>query len=231
MDPWRRELDRRVHYVDGRPEVVRCLEVAELAGSRPAVRATDLVPRITITDDDVEASRVAWPGEPPFMLVHPGARDARRCWPPDRFAAVASELRRAHRFDVLVVGSTRDGHAAREVISALGGDAMDLTGRVSLGGLLGLAARCSIFVGNDSGPQARRCGIRRAPRWASSSTATSPPSVPWWGRHSPDRDLRQRSLSRVWQLGGKRVWPPDLLVDRDQCRPGAPCLRGRAARR
>jgi ADP-heptose:LPS heptosyltransferase len=147
------ELERRVHYVGGRPEVLRCLEVVELAGARSAVRAADLVPTITVTDRDVDTSRLAWPGRRPFLLVHPGARDPRRCWSPDRFASVAKELRRAHGFDVVVVGSARDGRAARAVMGDLGDDGSDLTGCLSLGALLGLAARCSIFIGNDSGPR------------------------------------------------------------------------------
>jgi hypothetical protein len=47
---------------------------------------------------------------------------------------------------VLVVGSTRDGDAAGEVMSALGGQGIDLTGRVSLGGCRGLGARRSILL-------------------------------------------------------------------------------------
>ena len=147
------ELERRVHYVGGRPELLRCLEVVELAGARPALRATDLVPTIAVTDNDLEASRQAWPVGQPFLLVHPGARDERRCWPPDRFAVVATELGRAHGLEVLVVGSARDGRATRAVLGRLVDRGVDLTGRLSLGGLLGLAARCSLFIGNDSGPR------------------------------------------------------------------------------
>jgi heptosyltransferase-2 len=79
-------------------------------------------------------------------------------WPPDRMAAVMAGLVRDHRVTCVIVGATHDRAAAREIESwlrahASGTDAgvVNLVGRTSLGALVGVAARCHVFVSNDSG--------------------------------------------------------------------------------
>ena len=54
---------------------------------------------------------------------------------------------------VLLVGSEHDADASAEVVARTGAGVVDLTGRVALGETLGLASRCGLFVGNDSGPR------------------------------------------------------------------------------
>jgi ADP-heptose:LPS heptosyltransferase len=147
------DLDRQVRYVPGRPEVLRCLAVAELAGARPGLVTADLEPRLDVQPADLDEALAATPQSDPYVVVHPGARDPRRCWPARRFAAVAAVLRDALDAHVLVVGGEDAADAARAVVGRLGCGATDLTGRLSLGGLLGIASRCAVFVGNDSGPR------------------------------------------------------------------------------
>src|SRR3954470_764747 len=146
-------LTRDLPYVDRRPEVLRWLEVAELAGAQPTLTTGRLVPRVAVTDQDRAGSRLAWDGDEPFVVVHAGARDPRRCWSPARFAAVALELRRTVGTNVVLVGTRRDRAAASEVAQRLGSGAVDLTERLSLGAMLGLASRSALFIGNDSGPR------------------------------------------------------------------------------
>jgi ADP-heptose:LPS heptosyltransferase len=151
--PGAEELDRCVRYVPGRPEVLRCLEVVELAGGRPAPGTRGLVPSLAVTDHDLEQAHQAWPDTGLFVLLHPGARDARRCWPVERFAEAGVRLSHAFGSRILVVGAEPDRVLAGDLTRRLGANAVDLTGRLSLGGLLGLARRCLLFVGNDSGPR------------------------------------------------------------------------------
>jgi ADP-heptose:LPS heptosyltransferase len=146
-------LDRCIPYVPGRPEVIRWLEVAELAGAEPLVGSRSLLPTLQVTDADVEAAAAAWPHPGPIVLLHVGARDARRCWSPAKFASVGSRLRSMWAPTLLLVGGDHDHEASAEVVRLIGEGAVDLTGQVSLGGTLGLARRSLLFLGNDSGPR------------------------------------------------------------------------------
>jgi heptosyltransferase-2 len=79
-------------------------------------------------------------------------------WPPDRAAALCARLVREHQATCLVVGATHDREAARTMETWLRAQApdtvsrvIDLAGRTSVSGLVGLIERCRAFVSNDSG--------------------------------------------------------------------------------
>jgi heptosyltransferase-2 len=79
-------------------------------------------------------------------------------WPPDRAAELAMRLVRERDATCLVLGAVHDRPAARDVESWLRARApealsrvIDLTGRTSVSGLVGVAERCVAFVSNDSG--------------------------------------------------------------------------------
>ncbi len=146
-------LDRWVPYVTERPEALRWLEVAELVGAAGLRSLDDVTPRLTVTQDDVDASRALLPEDDPFVLLHVGARDARRRWPASKFTEVARSLARRYAVRVVLVGSQADRPASAQVAEGLGAAAVDLTGQLSLGPLLGLACRSVLMVGNDSGPR------------------------------------------------------------------------------
>lgn len=79
-------------------------------------------------------------------------------WPPDRAAALAARLVRERDATCLVLGAAHDRPAARAMESWLRAHApdalsrvIDLAGRTSVSGLVGVAERCRAFVSNDSG--------------------------------------------------------------------------------
>jgi len=79
-------------------------------------------------------------------------------WPPDRAAGLAARLVRERDVTCLVVGAAHDQPAARAMETWLRARApetlarvIDLTGRTSVSGLVGVAERCRAFVSNDSG--------------------------------------------------------------------------------
>jgi ADP-heptose:LPS heptosyltransferase len=146
-------LDRCIPYVPGRPEILRWLEVVELAGAEPLTGSRSLTPTLPVTSADVEAAAAAWPHAGPVVLLHVGARDTRRRWSAAKFASVASALRARTSSTVLLVGTDRDHCSSTEVVRLMGEGAVDLTGQLSLGGTLGLARRSLMFLGNDSGPR------------------------------------------------------------------------------
>lgn len=89
----------------------------------------------------------------PYVVIHPGAGAADKCWPAGRFAALA-ELLRQDRPGLEVVCTSgpveleRLGKLAMEVLR---GNCRILP-PMPLETLAGVLAGCSGFVGNDSGP-------------------------------------------------------------------------------
>jgi ADP-heptose:LPS heptosyltransferase len=141
-------LDRSMPYVYYQSEYLRFLEVASLVGAR----AADLEPRLQVTDEDLAEAESAVPeSEGPLVALHPGAGDARRRWPPEKFAAVGDALAGSGAH-VAVVGVEKDRALVSGIADAMNHEALDLCGRLSLGGLAGLLSRCAVVVSNDSGP-------------------------------------------------------------------------------
>ena len=152
-------LERTVPYAFNQHETIRWLEVAEACGA--PLRRLD--PRLELTSADQEEAEEALraAGVPaddgrPVLAVHPGATDARRCWPVDRAAAAAAELAARTELVVHVLGAPSDAGLTVPLVGELarrGVPHHDLTGRTRLPGLLGLLARAAVLLGNDSGPR------------------------------------------------------------------------------
>jgi ADP-heptose:LPS heptosyltransferase len=141
-------LDRWIEYVYFQQEVLRMLEVVALAGAR----INDLEPHLKLTPADLaDAERVVPELAKPLVALHPGASDPERIWPADRFAAVGDALAAAGA-QVVVTGAQDECQRVRAVVEGMRSDAWDLAGRLSLHGLAGLLARCSVVVSNDTGP-------------------------------------------------------------------------------
>lgn len=141
-------LDRTVPYVYEQSEYARHLEVAALVGAGAAT----LEPRLAVTERDLDEARGLVPEcEAPLVALHPGAGDGRRRWPAEKFAAVGDALAGAGA-RVAVVGIEEDRALIERVVKGMSHEALDLCGRLSLGGLAGLTSRCAVVVSNDSGP-------------------------------------------------------------------------------
>jgi len=141
-------LDRWVHYAYWQPEVLRYLEVAALVGAPPVT----LQARVAVSGADrAEADRALGALRGPLVAVHPGAGDPRRRWPPERFASLADALV-DDGATVALTGSAEERSLTCAVASLMHRPARDLAGRLSIGGLVGLLDRCSLAVGNDTGP-------------------------------------------------------------------------------
>ncbi|MGX4643182.1 glycosyltransferase family 9 protein [Massilia sp. SYSU DXS3249] len=88
---------------------------------------------------------------PPLVLLQPGSTDPRRCWPAASFAAVGDALARMGA-QVAVNGTAAEAPLVRSVIEAMHAPAIDLSGKLGLGGLCGLVERAACVVSNDTGP-------------------------------------------------------------------------------
>lgn len=142
-------LDRWMPYVYFQHEIVRYLEVMAMIGAK----SITLEPSVTLTDADMEeAAAVVPPDDVPLVVLHPGAGDPRRRWPPEKFAAVGDALAAAGARIAVVGGREDERQLVETVVGTMQADARNLWQKLSLGGLAGLLSRSNVVVSNDSGP-------------------------------------------------------------------------------
>jgi heptosyltransferase-2 len=84
--------------------------------------------------------------------IAPGASyGAAKCWPPERFAALADRLISECGADVIFFGTFAEREIAARIFSSMKCRAISLVGETSMRDLAPLFSACSIFIGNDSG--------------------------------------------------------------------------------
>jgi heptosyltransferase-2 len=84
--------------------------------------------------------------------IAPGASyGAAKCWPPERFAALADRLISECGADVILFGTPNEKEMASRICSAMKSRPVSLVGQTSMRDLAALFSACSIFIGNDSG--------------------------------------------------------------------------------
>ncbi len=145
------------HVVPSRPgvyhEADRNAEMLTALGGNPA-RIRDL--EIWLSADDQayaeESLSRSGLGDEPLICLGIGATQAKRCWPIDRFAGLAQWLVEQHGARILIVGDTADAHKAELLRPVLGSALINQAGICNVRQSAALVARCSVFIGNDSGP-------------------------------------------------------------------------------
>jgi heptosyltransferase-1 len=142
-----------VHVVDKNLAVLLPLGIAASARRFP-LEAPSSTARDTVR---VQLNRQ---GVTRFALLNPGAAWPNKRWPPDRFAAVASWLRRAHGMTSVVLWGPAEGGLARIVVDEADGSAV-LAPPTNVGDLLAIAKEASLVVSGDTGPLhlAAACGV------------------------------------------------------------------------
>ena len=145
-------LDRWLPYEYFQHEVVRNLEIAALAGARPRTLQAEW----TVSADALDHARRVYPNAdtddaPSFVVLFPGAGDARRRWGAVNFAELGDRLAFMGR-EVVLVGSSSDQSLTECVAMAMSQPAIDLAGSLSVPALAALLSRAGLVVANDSGP-------------------------------------------------------------------------------
>ena len=89
----------------------------------------------------------------PLVAVNPGATfgSAKR-WFPQRYGEVSDRLISEIGAEILLIGSTSERSIAEEIQAGMRHSPCSLVGLTQLSTLIGVLARCQLFVGNDSGP-------------------------------------------------------------------------------
>ena len=137
-----------------------CERPAALAVTLTALAASTSPPMRIVVSDQSESVPAAVQPEVeeapalmsrPLVLLQPGSTDPRRCWPAASFAAVGDALA-GMGAQGAVNGTAAEALLVRRVIDRMAYPAIDLSGKLSLGGLCGLIERAACVVSNDTGP-------------------------------------------------------------------------------
>ena len=180
-------LDRNLRYIYFQHEVIRYKEIVSLIGASN----DQIEPRIALIQADRdEAQRVVPEGREPLVALHPGASDPGRRWPTEKFARVGDALAEAGA-QVVVTGTLEEQDLVEAVVEQMRAPAVGLAGKLSLGGLAGLLARCQVVVSNDTGP-----------RHLAAAVGTATVSIYWcvnMVNSSPLTRMRHRPIAS-WRL-------------------------------
>jgi lipopolysaccharide heptosyltransferase II len=87
-----------------------------------------------------------------FAALVPGAMWPTKCWPRERYAAVAAGLVSRNGLRVLLLGGPPERALCDEIVRQAGTGVVSAAGETTLGQLGGIIERARVFVGNDSGP-------------------------------------------------------------------------------
>jgi heptosyltransferase-2 len=90
----------------------------------------------------------------PLIALNAGATNSRaKCWPADRFAALADQLIESLSAQIILIGAPSERANAESVIAQMKRTgAINLAGGTSLPELIGALDQCALLVTNDTGP-------------------------------------------------------------------------------
>ncbi|PRY06415.1 ADP-heptose:LPS heptosyltransferase [Pontibacter ummariensis] len=102
--------------------------------------------------DHQEAKALLSEADPPFIGLHPAARDQARRWHLERYAEVATALQERHGGTVVLLGEPAEQQTAESMWQLLDVPALNLVGRTSLPVLGAVLMRLHVLLTNDTGP-------------------------------------------------------------------------------
>ena len=137
-----------------------------------------------------------------------------RQWPAEYFAVLIDQLIEAEDVNVILIGGKDEVMLGETILEAVANrkSVWSLIGRLALSDLPALIARCSLFVGNNSGPQHLSAGL----------------GVPTVGIYSGVVDAREWGPKGANALSIERVMncAPCYHSKLEDCQRGLACLRG-----
>lgn len=87
-----------------------------------------------------------------FIGINPGATEAQKRWPVERFAEVADRLHTETGLPIVIFGGPSDRELAAAIVSRMSHHPLVAAGHLSLAGTAALLERCHLLVTNDTGP-------------------------------------------------------------------------------
>ena len=109
-----------------------------------------------------------------YAVLVPGSAHADKCWPVERFAALAETLCRDHDLSIVATGSSCEAPLLSKLAESAQVPVANLAGKTSIPELIALLRSARLVVGNDTGP-------------AHIAAALATPIVMIFGRSNPAR--------------------------------------------
>ncbi|HVS94631.1 MAG TPA: glycosyltransferase family 9 protein [Mucilaginibacter sp.] len=135
-------------YPDYGPEIDRHLALMEFLGIPSQgndlefpLNAIDLQ-ELSYLRLDIEPKR--------YVCIHPGSRGAWRQWPTEHFAALA-DFCHEQGYKVVITGTKDEALITSEVIRQMGVEAIDTTGKTSVGAVAALISDAALLISNCTG--------------------------------------------------------------------------------
>ncbi len=140
---------KKVHQVDFYKRILKSL----------GIEKSQTAPRLYLTEEEIRNAKElltqrGYSDGAPLIGINPGAAyGSAKCWPPERFRALAQQLldKDPESF-ILFFGDEKTGGLVKEVVQDLPPRVMDLAGATDLRELVCLIKLCDVLVTNDSGP-------------------------------------------------------------------------------
>jgi ADP-heptose:LPS heptosyltransferase len=163
-----------VPWIEEENEVLRCLRPMSLVGAE----TDDVRIEFPTSIDEERAARALLGALPasrgPIVGFHAGAKDPRRRWPVEHFAALGDALGVRYGARIVLTGGPEDRALGQVLRRAMRVPPLDLTGQTDLGTFGALISRLDLLVTNDTGA-------------SHLAAATRTPSVVLFGFARPDR--------------------------------------------
>ncbi len=141
------KLDKWIPYIFYQHEVHRYLEVMSLIGVNPSM----IEPKLDVMPLDLKEAHTVIDTKSKYIVIHPGASDPRRHWGAENFAYIADKLAQKG-YTVVVTGIESEKKIVDAVISNMQEEAINLCGKLSLSGLIGVLSKAQVLIANDTGP-------------------------------------------------------------------------------
>lgn len=138
---------------DVRHEVQRQLDLVELLGANvdqprmslqvPSGHSDTVKRKLAQASIDIDA---------PWLLLHPGASEARRRYPARDFATAARMIRKQLDMQIVLTGSTDEVALAASVAHEAGEGVVSIAGEIDMDGFIALVAMAPLLISNNTGP-------------------------------------------------------------------------------
>ena len=87
-----------------------------------------------------------------YVVLMPGSAHLDKCWPAERFAAVADKIKNDFGFSVVAVGSPSEKPLCDKLKAAAKSQVVNLAGQTSISELVSLVSGAKLAITNDTGP-------------------------------------------------------------------------------
>lgn len=147
------EKHRNRHQTNDYLDLVAKAERVCLGNESTTTRIT--TPTLIANDEQKQAAAKFLAPSQTLIALNVGATNSRaKCWPEDRFAALADRMVAERNARIVLIGAGSERDNAQRVIVQMNNQqaATNLAGKTSIAELIGLLASCDLLVTNDTGP-------------------------------------------------------------------------------